>query len=246
MCTMQAYCIPLFVQVAETIKARIINHEYSPGDSIPSSSELEEEFDVSNITIRRAMELLTREGYIISRRGMRAQVAHHVNNIVEIEITGDFWSWVDSAVGRKQGITAEVLSREVMDCPKPIQETLRLDPGEKVERIKRVRKLNQKPVSYFINYGPSHLFTLLTSREIEKRTFIEAYQDICKIKLKSMGQIVRATNADMDLASVLQVNFGFPLFFVQNIYYSEKETPMAVTHMFYRSDCYVYTIKRNI
>ena len=41
----------------------------------------------------------------------------------------------------------------------------------------------------------------------------------------------RAFSADMDLADVLQVSFGFPLFFVQNVYYADKQTPMAVTHI---------------
>ncbi len=38
-----------------------------------------------------------------------------------------------------------------------------------------------------------------------------------------MEQRVRAASADMDLAGILHVNFGFPLFFVQNVYYSEKK-----------------------
>jgi DNA-binding GntR family transcriptional regulator len=254
---MQIRSIPLFIQVAETIKSRIVNHEYMPGDSFPSAKELEKEFKVSNITIRRAIEQLTREGYLIPRRGMRAQVAEQTNQIVEIEITGDFraWvdiingdfrAWVDMATGRKFGITAEIIDRQVLAGPKPIREILALDPGEKVERIKRVRKLKKDPISYFVNYGPSRLFAQLPSREIERRTFIEAFQDVCKLKLKSMDQRVQATNADMDLARILQVEFGFPLFLVQNIYFSEKEIPLAVTHIYYRSDRYVYTIKRNL
>ena len=243
---MQIQSIPLFVQVAETIKSRISNHEYGPGDPIPSAKELENEFNVSNITIRRAMELLSREDYIVPRRGMRAQVAEQINDVVEIEITGDFKAWVDMAIGRKLGIIAEIIDRQVIVCPTPIREILALDPAEKVERIRRVRKLKGNPISYYVTYGPSRLFTKLTNREMESKSFIETYQQVCKIKLKSMEQRVRAASADMDLAAILDVDFGFPLFFVQNIYYSEKEIPMAVTHMYYRSDRYVYTVKRSL
>jgi len=243
---MQNQSIPLFVQVAATIKARISNHEYGPGDPFPSAKELEQEFNVSNITIRRAIESLTREGWIVPRRGMRAQVAEQVNDMVEIEITGDFWNWVDMANGRKLGITAQILDRQVIACPKPICKILALDPGETVERIKRVRKKEEEPISYYVNYGPSRLFTKLPSRDIERRTFVETYQDVCNLKLRSMEQRVQATNADMDLAGILKVEFGFPLFFMQNVYYSEKEIPLAVTHMYYRADRYVYTIERNL
>ena len=243
---MQGQSIPLFVQVAETIKSRIANHEYRPGDFIPSSKELEDEFNVSNITIRRALEMLTRQGCIVPRRGRRARVAEQTDDIVEIGITGDFRAWVDMAVGRKLGITAEIIDRRVIDCPKPIRDILALGPAEKVERIKRIRKLKQTPIAYYVNYGPSRWLTRLSDQDIEKRTFIEAYQQVCGIRLKSMHQRVRATSADMDLADVLQVSFGFPLFFVQNVYYADKQTPMAVTHMYYRSDRYVYTINRSL
>jgi len=243
---MQSQSIPLFVQVAETIKTRIFNHEYSPGGSIPSAKELEYEFKVSNITIRRAIEQLTRDGYIVPRRGMRAQVAEQINDIVEIEIAGDFRTWVDTAIGRKLGIKAEIIDRQIIFCPNPICEILALDPTEKVERIKRVRKLKGKPISYYVNYGPSRLLTKLSDLEIDARTFIETYKDVCKINLRFMDQRVQATSADMDLASILQVDFGFPLFFVQNVYYSDNRIPMIVTHMYYRSDHYVYTIKRSL
>ncbi len=241
---MQDQLIPLFIQVAETVKARILNHEYLPGEPIPSAKELENEFNVSNITIRRAMDLLAQGGYIVPKRGMRAQVARQRSKVVEIEITGDFRTWIDSAVGRKFEITAEVIDRQVIACPKPICDILALDPAEKVERIKRVRKLEEKPISYFVTYGPSRLLTKLSSREIEKRTFIDTFLNVSKIKLKYMEQRVQASSADMDLASLLHVDFGFPLFFVQNVYYSEKGIPMAVTQMYYRSDYYVYTAKR--
>ena len=234
------------MQIAETIKTRIFNQEYGPGDPIPSAKDLENEFNVSNITIRRAMELLATKGYIIPRRGMRARVSSQIDDVVEIEITGDFKTWVDMAVGRKLKIVAEIIDRQIMDCPKAISKILALDPAEKVERIRRVRKLKENPISYYLNYGPSRLLMKLSNRKIEKNTFIETFQDVCKIKLKFMEQRVRATNADMDLASILKVDFGFPLFFVQNVYYSEKEIPVVVTHMYYRSDHYVYKVKKNL
>ena len=243
---MQNQAIPLFVQVAETIRARIAHHEYRPGDAIPSAKELEEQFGVSNITIRRAIDLLAQEGTILPQRGQRARVGETAQEIVEIKIAGDFRAWMDMAIGRKLGITAKILGRDEIPCPQPILDILNIAPEETVERIKRVRKLKGRPISYYINYGPSRLFKKLSSREIEKHSFIETFQKVCRIRLKSMEQRVRSTVADMDLAEVLQVNFGFPLFFVENIYYAAPKNPMAVTHMFYRSDCYVYTIRKDL
>ena len=239
-------CAPLFVQVAQTIKARIASHQYHQGGSLPSARELEQQFQVSNITIRRALERLVREGLVVSKRGMRAKVAEQHGDVVEIETSGDFRVWMDGATGRQLGMAAEIIDRRVVVTPEPIGRILGLDQAETVECIKRVRKLKGDPISYYVNYGPSRLLTTIPSREIEKRTFIEAYQAMCGIKLTEMAQRLRAIIADMDLADILKVEFGAPLFSAQNIYYSDRGQAMAVTQMYYRSDHYVYTIKRRI
>ena len=238
--------VPLFIQVAETIKKRIINYEYSPGEAIPSASEMEEAFNVSNITIRRAMELLSNDGYIVPRQGKRAQVADRVDKRVEIEITGDFWNWIDMVAGRKMDIKATVIDRRVIDCPKPIRKLLDLGRNEKVERIKRIRERKGKPISYFINYASADLLGQLPSREIEKHTFIKVFQKICDMESVAVEQRVQAVTADIDLAAILKVKFGFPLFFIQNVIYAAKRKPTAVTHMYFRSDRYVYTINRQL
>jgi hypothetical protein len=46
--------------------------------------------------------------------------------------------------------------------------------------------------------------------------------------------------AEMDLANLLGIDYGTPLFFVENIYYSIQNQPVVVTHMYYRGDFYTY------
>lgn len=241
--TMHERTTPLFIQIAETIKGRIARHEYDPGSFLPSSKELAKEFNVSNITIRRVTDVLAQDGFIQPRRGMRAQVAILDDEIVEIEITGDFRTWVNTAIGKKFNIKVEVLDRQMIPCPKPVQDILAV---EYVERIKRVRKLKNEPVSYFVTYGPSRLLQKISNDQLEKRTFIDLYQDRCNIELKYMEQKVQALKADLDLVSLLNVDFGFPLFYVHNVYFSNNDIPQAVTQMYYRSDKYLYAAKRLI
>ena len=49
--------VSYYIKVAETLKARIRDGQYQPNALIPSAKKLEEEFNVSNITIRKAMDL---------------------------------------------------------------------------------------------------------------------------------------------------------------------------------------------
>ena len=242
---LQAPPSPLFAQVAETIKTRIQNRTYAPGGTIPSARELEAEMGVSNITIRKAVNLLAAEGLILPRRGARAVVANQSNEVLEIEITSDYQHWVEMATGKKYMVKADILDRETVDCPAPIQALLNLKPGETVERIRRVRKLRGKPIAYYVNFGLASLFSRLPSKEIVNTTMVETFQAHNKGAIATMEQRLHAATADLDFAAILKVDFGFPLFFVQNVYFGVNKSPLFATQMYYRADYFVYTIERD-
>ena len=240
--------VSYYIKVAETLKARIRDGQYQPNDLIPSARKLEEEFKVSNITIRKALDLLTREGFVMPMRGVGTRVVKIEDDVVSIEITGSFRDWVDSAIGRNLQLTVDVLEITITSCPKRVSQILTLGPDENIWRMKRVRRLRGVPMSYFINYGRPELFSdKITIDEVTKSSFVDLFQARCQISLSKMEQRVKATVADMDLSGVLDINFGDPLFFVENVYYSADGNPVEVTHMYYRGDKYVYdaTIQLN-
>lgn len=67
----------LYKQVADDLRARIEDEDgdLSPGDELPSEADLEDEYEIGVGTIRRALQLLIREGLIRTERGQRHQVA---------------------------------------------------------------------------------------------------------------------------------------------------------------------------
>jgi GntR family transcriptional regulator len=56
-------------QIAEEVKGRILSGAYASGRLLPSESELSAEFNVSRVTVRRALEILREEGLADSRQG---------------------------------------------------------------------------------------------------------------------------------------------------------------------------------
>src|SRR5690625_182725 len=65
---------PLYIQVKEILKERIISGEYPINTLIPSEPELKKEFGVSMITIRKAVEQLALQGYVEKRSGVGTTV----------------------------------------------------------------------------------------------------------------------------------------------------------------------------
>ena len=60
---------PLYQQLMDDIKLDISNQKYRHGDKIPSETELAEIYNVSRITVRRAVSELCDEGYLAKHQG---------------------------------------------------------------------------------------------------------------------------------------------------------------------------------
>ena len=232
--------MPYYIRVAETLKGRIVSGIYQPGDIISSEKELIKEFGVSNITIRKAFDLLVQEGYVIRRRGIGTRVVYNDEDRLAIKLTGNFKDWFFSASGKYPKLDVEVLEISVIDGPEWVKNILRLPPGAKVWHMKRIRKFKKEPISYILNYTRPEIFKQFTKKVFERSTVFEALQKLCGIQISKVVQRVEAIIADLDVSSVLGVRYGEPLFSGKHIYYDQNLFPIEVTNVYYRGDRYIY------
>ena len=63
--------VPLYKQLFHYLNSAIENHKFKPGDRIPSENELAREFNISRVTIRRALQELAQQEKIVSAPGQR-------------------------------------------------------------------------------------------------------------------------------------------------------------------------------
>jgi len=219
--------IPYYFQVADTIRGRVQQGKYSYGELIPPTHELEREFKVSNITIRKALELLVQEGVIERKRGIGTTVSKGEPKTWSFELSGNAPILLDPAL--KLQLEVKVLEISVTACPTWVQRILSMGPENEVWRMKRIRKHKKTPIS-------SYTCKEITKELAAKMSFISLLQKVCGIKLSKLEQRVEAATANLDLSGILNVNFGAPLLFAENIYYSEEQKPVAITQVYYRGD----------
>lgn len=72
-------CVPLYIQIREIIRSQIENVEIKPMESLPSEDVLCKEYQVSRITVKKALHDLKKEGYIIriKRKGTFVDFEKH-------------------------------------------------------------------------------------------------------------------------------------------------------------------------
>src|SRR5512145_1262577 len=136
--------IPYYVQVAETLRRRIMTDEYMEDSLIPPVPELEKEFNVSNITIRKALETLTQDGLLRRKRGVGTIVQKYDRDLIVFDLSGNFKDQVRSI--ENLHVELEVLEMNVIPCPHYVQQMLSLGVDAEVLCIKRIRKHDGKPL----------------------------------------------------------------------------------------------------
>jgi GntR family transcriptional regulator len=232
---------PHYQQVADTLRRRIHRGEYRKGEVIPTASQLEELFSVSNITIRKALAILAEEGWVRGQRGVgTVVVSAPETQRVNIAVSGNFTDWVDTASGKNLPLEQEVLSFGEERGPADVCRKLGVR-GQKLWVMRRIRRISGNIISHHVNFGLPETLGAITDENMSgTRNFVDVLREDCGCKLIRMDQTVEASLADRDLSALLHVDFGTPIFFVENTYFERGDKVVAVSHLFLRGDHYAY------
>lgn len=142
---------PLYIQLQNILKERIISGKYPKNTLIPSEIELKDEFGVSIITVRKAVEQLSQQGYVEKRSGVGTTVLD--NNAVSKLSKGQRFSEYLLEEGHK-------LSKEFLHLSK-VNTSNHPYLGDFFNHtchcVERLYKLNDKPYIYFKHYVSSHI-----------------------------------------------------------------------------------------
>ena len=138
----------LYQKVADDIKKNILSGTYEVGSLIPTENELEQKYDVSKITIRKAVEKLVAEGYLKKKSGIGTRVIS--NNLFNKLSKAKSYSSIVNESGNltKQILVANVLATK--DTPVKAEST-----NKNIVYIKRLYLLDNKPFIIVNHYLPN-------------------------------------------------------------------------------------------
>lgn len=145
--------IPLYIQVAEDLRLRIISEEWKVGEKIPSEMQLCDIYHVSRITIRKSIEELTKEKLVYRERAKGTFVCEWTE-----ESDDDHFTLVRSFTNemKELGKDAMTIHAEIAvgKADRKIAQYIGIKAGDPVMVLKRLRGDRQKAFVYFITYFP--------------------------------------------------------------------------------------------
>ncbi|MBW9439088.1 GntR family transcriptional regulator [Enterobacter roggenkampii] len=158
---------PMYQQIADALREKISAGELKPGDALPTESSLQEAFNVSRVTVRQALKLLTEEQIVESIQGSGTYVKEERVNYDIYQLTGFYEKLAD----RNVDTHSEVSIFEVLKADAKLAEKLNLSHDDKVWHVKRVRFIKQKPVNLEETWMPLTLFPDLTWEVMENSKY---------------------------------------------------------------------------
>lgn len=141
---------PLYYQLKEIIREKIINGEYPVNSLIPSESEFCKIYNISRITVRKAILDLVQEGALYRGKGLGTFVAKPV----EISKLEGVQGFSELMLKLNQRPSAKVLEVKIKKATTHISEKLNISTDDQIIVIKRLRSADDEPLFIEFLYLP--------------------------------------------------------------------------------------------
>lgn len=231
--------IPLYHQIFLLLREDIRTGVYTTGAVMPGEQELSRLFDVSRITVKRAMNELAAAGLVTRHRGRGTVVSY--NAAVPV-VQGNFDTLMDALA--RLGIETEVQLIELVNEPanEDAAKQLEIAPGTMVQRSVRLRHLAGTPFSYHLSFVPETFASKFEASGLMTDS-VMALLEKSGVSLAEADQFISAQAADTEFARLLDVAPGSPLLSVTRVLRDKNRVAAQYMHAVYRPDRFSYHIR---
>jgi GntR family transcriptional regulator len=224
---------PLYKQIKYALLSAIQNQEILPGEKIPSLENLCQQYSVSRMTARQAVQELVREGRLHTVIGKGTFVSK--NRKVETSMN-TVWGFSDAFASPNDKHLSKLLSMTVQKSGPEIGEKLNISPDKKIYKLSRIRLINHDPVAVEYSHLPFNHFPNLDSFDWNNVSLYAALREKYHINLSHGKQFVEAGSATNEIAALLEVQPESPLLIMDRIIMSNAGWYVEYAHTYYRSD----------
>lgn len=230
--------VPYYEQIAEQVRQQIQAKVLLPGAEFYSEAELSKLLGISKMPVRQAFQKLRSEGLLVIAKGKRPVVGTERVRWDFQELRGF------SEEMRRRGLkpSARVLAIERQQPTPETAEALRLEPGQQVYYLKRLRFVDQHPVAVVTSFLPAHVFPELERADLAGQSLYYVIENVYHRPLQGAEEVIGAINAGPDEASILQTTVGSALLIVRETTYDIQKVPIEYSISLLRGDRYTASV----
>lgn len=208
-----------YIDIKNCLKQAILNKEYRVGDKIPSERELAAQFEVTRVTLQKAMHMLEQEGFIerIHGKGMFvtkviADNVYLLNNGTSDSILGFSREFKDNVK-----VSSRLISLKTIKAGEYIASQLDIDENDDLHYIRRVRLVDNIPVLVEDSYIPCTVIDIIPESVLQNGSLYEYIENKTGRKIKFYNSVIEASLFDDTLSALLERESGLPMLKVSGI-----------------------------
>lgn len=230
--------IPLYYQLKEILKEKIESGEWKPGDIIPSENQLQQQYNISRNTAKKALDDLVQDGVLNRIQGKGTFVS---TPKIEQSLSG-FYSF--SKVMEAKGLQPKdiILSLKQKEAKPSVAKQLQLPTGSPVTALRRLRCAQDEPIILETSYIPQHIAPELSVEKLKKNSLYDLLKKEYGIYVTKAKEIFEPVLVRDYESKYLQVEEGFPALLLDRVAYDSNGTVVEFCRSIVRGDrCRFYT-----
>ncbi len=205
---------PLYAQVKDQLIRRLVDGTWQPGMNIPSEQELARQLNVSQGTVRKALDSMTAENLLVRRQGRGTFVAEPEDARILFQF---FRLTSDGNDSRSAFPDSTLLSCTGENADSEQAEALSLAQGAPVWHIERVRLLLDKPMLTETIIIPAEIFKGWDALDEIPNNVYQLYSTRWGITIAKADEQLKAIAAGPNDAHHLGCEIGEPMLQIRRI-----------------------------
>ncbi|RIX45661.1 MAG: GntR family transcriptional regulator [Rhodocyclales bacterium GT-UBC] len=231
---------PLYRQIKDFLIRSLEDGEWGPGDAIPSEGELAVRFNVSQGTVRKAIDEMAAENLLVRRQGKGTFVATHSD-------PRSFYRFLRLVPddGSATHTVSDPFACAILPASAQVASALGLQLNDPVICVERLLRFNGDPVVFDQIYLLVDLFSGLTLERLRagERSLYSLFESDFGVRMINAEEHLRAVAAEPYAAGLLGLPEGYPLLLVERTAYTYGNKPVewrrglyCTNRHFYRND----------
>lgn len=228
---------PLYQQIKGLLLQSLDRGEWKPGEAIPSEFELASRFQVSQGTVRKAIDELAAENLLLRRQGKGTFVATHSEAKVRyrfLRLTPDD--------GKPPVSGSRILDCRRLRAPADVANLLELRASDTAVNLRRLLSFDQIPTILDDIWLPGSVFRGLTAESLARYRgpLYALFESEFGISMVRADEKIKAVTATAEQADLLEVGQGGPLLLVERLSYTYGDRPVEVRRGLYVTERFHY------
>lgn len=200
--------VPHYRRLYEQLRKSILDGFYQEGDLLPSENKLCTIHQLTRPTVRKALDLLTHQGFIKKQQGLGSIVHKLPKGIGLLSIAG-----TTNSVGKKNLVTITLVKPEVKAWPDNFFFPLTEDQHSLgCIYFERIRSVNDRPIFYEQTYLPNINLPRFTTRNLDNKSLFDLLRQHYQLEVKGGEQFIKAVEAQStQISNFLNIKEGNPI-----------------------------------